>query len=203
MAQLNEILVGRFNRGLQKLFGIKGHTPVASLAPEIMPVSSVFSGQETRYLDGWNRYSGSIAIAAQAAATVGLQVHIPVGVTTLLVVIEKISIETAAAQEIDLSQSLAIGSLGTAQGASGMDTRQKAPPASPSAVLSSSILSPTPGNMIERLFPPALQTFSLVDPGIILANVSSGVRLTTTLVNTAVNFTFQWRERVLEEVEAL
>ncbi|SRR5713101_2751382 len=57
MAIYNEILEGRFNRGLQKLFATKGGPPVRQLGAEIMPVIAMFNGVENRFLEGWNRYS--------------------------------------------------------------------------------------------------------------------------------------------------
>ncbi len=57
MAVYNEILVGRYARMLQKLFGIKGRVPTKQLSGEIMPVFALFTGAENRYLEGWDRFA--------------------------------------------------------------------------------------------------------------------------------------------------
>ncbi len=67
MAIFNEILEGRFNRALQKLFAIKSNAPVRQLGGEIMPVFSVFNGVENRFLEGWNLFAQSTTQAAGGA----------------------------------------------------------------------------------------------------------------------------------------
>src|SRR5215813_11736817 len=69
MAKFNEILVGRFNRALQKFTGIKGLVPAPTLASEIMPVFPLPFGVENRYLESWSRFT---AIASTGGA-VGVQ----------------------------------------------------------------------------------------------------------------------------------
>ena len=90
MARLNEILVGRYARALQKLFGVKGDVPVATLAPEIMPVHIVPSGVENRYLDGWERFGVTIGQVAVAASLGGLQIRNP-STSNVIAVLEKIT----------------------------------------------------------------------------------------------------------------
>ena len=85
MARLNEILVGRFNRGLQKVFGIKGGPPVATLAPEIMPTHWVFGGNEQMYLIGWQMFGMQQSQAAVAANFSQVQVRNPPGSNVLAV----------------------------------------------------------------------------------------------------------------------
>jgi len=97
MAIFNEILVGRFNRSLQKTFGIKGSPPVRQLGGEIMPVHMLQSGIESRYLEGWNIYSVSpapIIGAAGNSPTFRLTNDIGTGVVG---VVEKILISASVA----------------------------------------------------------------------------------------------------------
>jgi hypothetical protein len=70
MARFNELMVGRYNRFLQKLLGFKGGPPAAQLASEIQPVMALHQpgSAETRYLEGWNRFS----FGRGANATVGI-----------------------------------------------------------------------------------------------------------------------------------
>src|SRR5260370_18994094 len=57
MAKFNEILAGRYNRFLQKLFQLKGSPPSAQLASEVMPTFPFFNGRENRWLEGWNTFA--------------------------------------------------------------------------------------------------------------------------------------------------
>jgi hypothetical protein len=86
MAGYNEILVGRFNRGLQKLFGMKGPPPTPTLGSEIMPIHPLFSGAENRYLEGWNRFAVSISVAAVAASTDGVRIRNPLTSNVIAVI---------------------------------------------------------------------------------------------------------------------
>jgi hypothetical protein len=103
MAQLNEILVGRFNRGLQKLFGIKGQAPVATLAPEIMPTLTLLNGVENRYLEGWNRLGLYLTITAGAATGSLLRIRNPI-TSNVIAIIEKMTVanNTAAAAQYNI-----------------------------------------------------------------------------------------------------
>lgn len=96
MARLNEILVGRFNRGYQKLFGIKGGPPVATLAPEIMPSHVVFSGREERYAQGWDTFWAAIQVGAVAAQSSGVRFRNPPN-SNFLATFEKINFWTSVA----------------------------------------------------------------------------------------------------------
>jgi hypothetical protein len=90
MAIFNEILVGRFNRGLQKLFGIKGSPPVRQLAGEISAAHPLFSGAENRYLEGWSRYAVAFTRGAAGAANTNKnRIRNPVG-SNVIAVVEKI-----------------------------------------------------------------------------------------------------------------
>src|SRR5260370_24325928 len=96
MARLNEILVGRFGRSLQKHFGIKGPVPVATLAPEIIPVINVFSGVETRYTDAWNRFGAVSSLAALAGNETLGQLRNPAG-SNIIAVVELLHLSTSVA----------------------------------------------------------------------------------------------------------
>ncbi len=68
MARFNEILVGRFNRFLQKWLSMKGGPPSPQLATEIQPNFNFFSGAENRALESWFLYgtfSSQVAVALQ------------------------------------------------------------------------------------------------------------------------------------------
>src|SRR6266851_4747570 len=66
MARFNEILVGRYNRSLQKLLSMKGQAVMPQLASELQPTFSFFSGAENRYLESWERFGNRQPPAALA-----------------------------------------------------------------------------------------------------------------------------------------
>ena len=107
MARFNEILVGRFNRGLQKLTGIKGTAPVPVLASEIMAAFPLPIGAEYRYLDSWQLYGVGALVAAGGAGNIGiLQLRNPSG-SNVVAVVTKIDIISTASQ-VNVSNGTAI-----------------------------------------------------------------------------------------------
>jgi hypothetical protein len=60
MAKYNEILTGRYNRFIQKLFSMKGPAPAPQLSSDIAMQMSFFNGVENRYLEGWDCWSRRI-----------------------------------------------------------------------------------------------------------------------------------------------
>jgi hypothetical protein len=89
MALYNEILVGRFNRSLQKLLGIKGEPPSPQLAGEVAATHTFFSGAENRFLESWNRFQFIATGAAVAAQNSAVRFRNPSG-SNVIAVIEKI-----------------------------------------------------------------------------------------------------------------
>jgi hypothetical protein len=91
MARFNEILVGRFNRALQKTFGIKGGPPSPQLATEIQPNVSLLWGAEAQYLEGWQNFGLAVVVAIGGAGTrCGVRIDNPKG-SNVCAVIEKIT----------------------------------------------------------------------------------------------------------------
>jgi len=89
MAIFNEILVGRYNRALQKIFGIKGSPPVRQVAGEITPAISMFYGVEHRITESWNRYAIGVAAGPVAAQVCNFRYRNPRG-SGVLAVLEKV-----------------------------------------------------------------------------------------------------------------
>ncbi len=56
MAKYNEILTGRYNKFITKLFGMKGPAPAPQLSSDIAMQMAFFNGVENRFLESWNRY---------------------------------------------------------------------------------------------------------------------------------------------------
>jgi len=104
VAKFNEILVGRYNRLLQKLFSIKGTAPVPVLSTEVQPAISLFGGAELRYLEGWDLFGNGALIAGVVAQNSGVRLRNPLGSNIIVVVMK-------ALFEVD-AVSLLIGRIG-------------------------------------------------------------------------------------------
>lgn len=96
MAVYNEILAGRFNRALQKTFGMKGGPPAPQLASEVAPTISHFWGIEQRYPEGWGRFGASATPGAGGAGTrASVRIDNPKG-SKIIAVIEKLMVVSSA-----------------------------------------------------------------------------------------------------------
>ena len=92
MAVYNEILVGRFSRGLQKLFGIKGTVPAKTLEGAVMPVvvTENMMSLELRLVQSWRSWANLLTAAAGGAGnTSAVRLRNPAG-SNVIAVIEKI-----------------------------------------------------------------------------------------------------------------
>lgn len=67
MARFNEILVGNYNRFLQKHLGMKGPPVAPQLAAELQPTINFPWGNENAWLFGWNQFSFFNLLGAQGA----------------------------------------------------------------------------------------------------------------------------------------
>lgn len=77
MARFNEILAARYSKALQKLFGIKGSTPVPVLASELTPSYAILSGAEDRFVQGWDRFGFNLFTAGVAGQIVAIMIRNP------------------------------------------------------------------------------------------------------------------------------
>lgn len=217
MAIYNEILSGRFNRSLQKIFAIKGSPPVRQIGGEIVPVHLLGSGVEHRQLEAWNRFWTA------AAGIVGLPGNSPTFRMTndfgsnVIAVIEKLVVGTVAATLIDVAmannQPLVAGhvpNLGTILPGQAMDARFQNLPPGPGPTTQQSVITVstsqntnTAGQLVQKR-----QTQAGVDIDLILLEDHEITLLPDTLLNifseAAASTLFVsviWRERLLEESE--
>jgi len=200
MARFNEILAGRYNRFLQKLFVMKGGPPVPQLGGEVMPNIPLFSGAENRYLESWELFAIAATVVATAGQTNTLRLRNPTG-SNVIAVVEKLTVASAAAQEIEVSLGTAITDF-TALAAGGRDFRDRA---LPTLVGSTSVASQVPlGTRLARMnvttAGPTLDMIwdenqeAIVFPG-------SAIQIDSTVVNTSLVACIWWRERALEDSE--
>jgi hypothetical protein len=125
MAIYNEILVGRYARMLQKLFGIKGTVPTKQLAGEVAPAFPLFNGVENRYLESWDRFGASAAQTASVGNNSGFRLRNPVG-SNVIAVIEQLRFEVDTANSpisIETGPAVAAGDGATVYTPRGLDPR--------------------------------------------------------------------------------
>jgi hypothetical protein len=203
MARFNEILVGRYNRFIQKLLSMKGDASLFQFSTEMMAVLPFFSGSENRYLEGWNRFGNQISVAANGALNSAVRLRNPSG-SNLLVVIEEVIVFNlnAAALQYQMQHGVQAADLTTIQApVSGrLDARGNA---NPSTV--NSVGNGTPG------YGSALNGFVLLpNTTIVLPNNENqelpilpgdAYDVFTAVVNVTLNVGLIWRERLLEESE--
>src|SRR5712664_1212000 len=92
MAKFNEILVGRYNRFLQKVLSMKGGPPSAQLSTEIQPQFSFPDlGKEVRIFLGWDHFYFSANVPAGGVGNISaLKIRNPVA-NNVIVVVEKVT----------------------------------------------------------------------------------------------------------------
>ncbi len=211
MAQYNEILVGRFNRFVQKLFGMKGGPPVPQLSGDIQVSQPIFHGSENRYLESWNQWQVGILVPANVGNISQVRLTNDIG-TNVIAVLEKVAVSVSIAQEVDIAQinfsALVAGHLPILTGAAtfAQDSRQGSPQnPSPQASLQASFsnVSNVLATVVGRVQLLALTTLDLIlteeQEQPLLPQTQWQIQCT--VANTAMLVWAQWRERVLEEGE--
>lgn len=103
MALYNEILAGRFNKFVTKLFSMKGAAAAPQLASEITIGLPLFNGIENRFLETWALFGVSVPQVATAAVNNNVQIRNPAN-SGAIVVVEAIAMigGAAASTRIDM-----------------------------------------------------------------------------------------------------
>jgi hypothetical protein len=205
MAVFNEILVGRFNRALQKLTGIKGGPPSRQLGSEIMPTFCFPWGNELRYLEGWAMHTWATVLAASPANLNAAMLRNPVGSGVVAVFHKLVCSNNGAANDsFILSQGPRTTDLPTPvtlPAPSVFDLRFGS-----SALIASTQQAAGPGTAPpDRLFISNVIASSsdiIIDAADEIPLLPGGaISFRNQLVNNATSFAFWWRERMLEESE--
>jgi len=206
MAIFNEILAGRYNRALQKLFAIKGPPPVRQLAGEISPNISVFSGVENRYLESWLRFAVVLTLGPTVAQIEAGQLRNPSG-SNVIAVLEAAFFATGANP---LQVSVSMNHLNQADltnVSTGILLDPRAGP--PGQKASVCIPSTSAGGAVDLAFTiaravsPANTTYPLIleDDQEITLLPGDTYRFLENTVNNQMFVNLIWRERFLEESE--
>jgi hypothetical protein len=205
MARLNEILVGRIAKSYQRVFGMKGPVPVATLAPEIMPTHALFHGVEDRYLETWNRYAISVDLGPTAANLNPFRLNNPTNSNTI-VVLESILLATGVANVIQITLSNVLPNLGALDTSFSIDFRN---PAASMSVASHSNAAVAVGSQLKKVQFVGAGSFEVLndeDQEIALISTAvapASITFIQSNVNTAYTVSLIWRERFLEESERI
>ncbi len=208
MARYNEIMVGRFNRLLQKLLSMKGSAPASQLGSEILPVLPLTYGVELRYLESWDRFANGVITAAAVGFVSAQQLRNPSG-SNVIAVVEKLVFGNTSTST---SQGhVSAGAIGTdlASVVSGVNTRMD-PRGRPSSTLQYSQQNTTAalGDLTEILaFPwftgggPANYDVIATDNQEITVLPGDAIRVVQGTQNIPLPCAIIWRERLMEESE--
>jgi hypothetical protein len=206
MAKYNEILTGRHNRFLQKLFSMKGGPPAPQLASEIQMVHPFFHGSENRYLEGWNRFGAVINLAAVAANQSGIRLRNPTG-SNIVIVLEKLFLSLQAGVQFLAVQGPAGTDLATVATSAGLNFDTRGNPGCVGILSSQNNAVSVPALTSSQIYW-LINALAAISTDIILTDnqeltILPGVahQWTVTNVNNALAMAIWWRERFLEDSE--
>src|SRR5260370_12143520 len=206
MAKFNEVLVGRFNRALQKMFSMKGGALAAQLATEITSnVQFNQMGMDFRYLEGWDIFGDQVNPGASAANTNGYRLRNPNN-SNVVAVVEKVFVTASLATDVVLRVSTAVGQpgaeLGNVRGGVVLDLRSQRVPGS-TIIPSNAQPSVAFGAGFFRwtLQPNVGVELIVDDEQELLILPGTAIQFETSVVNLAWQIAARWRERFWEDAE--
>jgi hypothetical protein len=201
----NEIRAARFNRHLQKFLSMKGAAPAPLLSKEIAAHFLLEDGAaaDQRFLQSWETFGTGQNIGAGLGFNSGGQLRNPVG-SNLIAVVEKSTFGVNAGVNIEWSVGAQTADLPVLDVTAGFDGRTRQfganiiashnPVGSGVAGLGVvGIFGTTPTPFVFDLILNENQEFPLL-PGF-------AVQVRCLTPNTAINLSWKWRERFLEDSE--
>ena len=204
MALFNEILVGRLNRWVQKIYAIKsGTASLTQLLPTVQTSAVIQEGVESRYLQGWTRFSVSNNAPAVAAQFTEFQIRNPIG-SGVVAVIEDVNILVGANMICLITVEALSSTLGTVPALTRVSLDARHNP-NPSCIVSFGSQNAVPGfnNSMYQLFAQTAANAQMIRTANQEWTVLPGDAfiLIGALVNTAMSPSIIWRERPLESSE--
>jgi hypothetical protein len=204
MARYNEILVGRYNRFMQKLFAMKGGPVAPQLASEIAPAFPLFSGAENRYLEGWDEFGIFLTQAAVAAIFSGVKFRNPPG-SNVMVVFEKIAVTpgglTADAFTLQQGTNQTDGGTVVALTAINRDLRGRAQSGMIASTSGAAGLASMVGRAVVSLGVNTNYDFIIQENQEITLLPGGSIQLVNSTANQQQSSSWWWRERFLEDSE--
>ncbi len=201
MALYNEILVGRFNRFLQKHLGMKGGPPSPQLAGDIQPQLALHSDNENFYLEGWESFGVAPLQVAGGLILNEIRLRNPT-TSNVVALLQMIRVTANAVCRYDLQYGQPGADLPTAQTVRSLDTRGR-PASSLICTTDQPAAQSQIGQNIGSAFLAANNSLDWVvtEEQRIVLLPGSALQLSCQTVNTTTIPTLHWRERYLEEGE--
>jgi|SRR6267142_195591 len=198
MAVYNEIGIGRWNRFIQKLTDMKGGPPARQLSSEIAFQHEIFSGQEVRWLQGWDRFGVGLSVGAIAAQFSSFRLRNPPG-SNIIAVIEKALVSKATAGLINFEYGTpGAADLSNISAVIEMETRGRN---ASSCIASFNAAAPTQLNNVLQVSIPANTPFDCIADEEVVIPPGGAIQMQTQTVNEQGSFSVWWRERFLEPPE--
>jgi hypothetical protein len=204
MARFNEILSGRYNRFLQRLFSIKGGPPSPQLASEIMASFDVHRlPVEYRFLMQERLYGSGQTVLASVGNLSALRLRNPAS-SNVLITIEKILVAASVAVTITVNRQSGVADFVTPFSGAFRDLRGSTAAGSGSVgVISAGNPVATAGAQLALIAQLANVAWDFIvdaDQEIVVAPNDS-VTVYDIVANSTLDCTFFWRERPMEEGE--
>ena|SRR5437879_217505 len=206
MAIYNEILAGRFARGIQKIFSMKGVVPTRQLSGEVMATYQLdkATALENRFPHSIRSFAYSKTVAAGGVATfAAVRLRNPAGSGTIAT-IEKFMTGGSVASQVQLFRGpTGSGDLVTNDSANESIRDVRMGNVSGSVIASFGTPAGNTGVQWAFLFQPANSQVDLIlDPNQeFVIGPNDIVQAIVNTANQTQTFTFFWRERTLEESE--
>ena len=204
MAKFNEILAGRYNRYLQKLFQLKGGPPSAQLASEVMPTFAFFTGVENRFLESYDRFGTAQTVAAAAGFVSAVRLRNPAS-SAVIAVIENCWIGVGAAGQLNIFLNPQTTDFASGMPSTRLDPRGRS---NTGLLLTSQNTTAAIAGTGNQIFAPNFFAIAAVSVPLINCEeqeipILPGDALTfvTNNQNVLLNISLIWRERALEDSE--
>ncbi len=207
MAKFNEILVGRFNRALQKLLSMKGGPPSAQLATEITPNIQFNSmGQDFRALEDWYRFGILTEVVSNVGNQSAVRFRNPPS-SNRIVVIEKLFAGNEAAGIVNFvletqTVNTDLASVVAINANVSWDKRKNVGSALVNSFTNVAPAALSLGRQGFSLIAGGNVDMILTDNQEIILSPGEAIQVRTITQNTQLDVTMWWRERFFEESEA-
>lgn len=197
-----DVYLGRFNRGVEKLFNVKGGPTTVDINHQIGVTFELPIGSEERYLFGWNRFGSAINAPAVAAQNSAIQFRNP-PTSGVIGVIERLSVNLLSAltrSQIGFRYGTGVGDFTTIVNGIALDHRQQT--GSP-LITSAGTIASFVNTFLVTAVNSGLDTaiISTVNQEINLMPGDFIVAYDNT-VNEAITVNILWRERAIESSES-
>jgi hypothetical protein len=204
MARFNEILVGRFNRALQKLLSMKGPASLVTLSDEVFPALVINDFlADTFYLFSWELFAKSGTVAGVAAQNSAIRYRNPKG-SNVVALFLQVAAHSSVANEIFTMewQTSAATDFGTILATTVQNIDNRTRPSTTLIVSSGNNVAAAQFG-VQRAIPSVNQTVDFLNTDVLALPLlpDSSLTIRTNNQNTNLSANCIWRERALEESE--